>query len=108
MSQVSEPTSVLSGSTQCTAVECWQALQRLRSQCPLVQCITNYVSMDLMANTLLAIGASPAMAHGAFNVLTFLRKCLHELIPVFPSIQIPRGAMITSHCHFISIMGYFV
>ena len=28
---------------------------------PLIQCITNYVSMDFMANTLLAIGASPAM-----------------------------------------------
>ena len=74
MSQVSETTSVSSELAQCTAVECWQALQRLRSQCPLVQCITNYVSMDLMANTLLAIGASPAMAHGVFNVLTFLIK----------------------------------
>ena len=31
---------------------------------PLVQCITNYVSMDIMANTLLAIGASPAMVAG--------------------------------------------
>jgi hypothetical protein len=30
---------------------------------PLVQCITNFVSMDIMANTLLAAGCSPAMAH---------------------------------------------
>lgn len=72
MSQVSETTSVSSESAQCTAVECWQALQRLRSQCPLVQCITNYVSMDLMANTLLAIGASPAMAHAEEEVEEFV------------------------------------
>ena len=36
-------------------------LKRLREEKPLVQCITNFVSMDIMANTLLAIGASPAM-----------------------------------------------
>lgn len=39
-------------------------LQKLRTDSPLVQCITNYVAMDIMANTLLAVGASPAMAHG--------------------------------------------
>lgn len=36
---------------------------RLRSQPPLVQCITNYVSMDIAANVLNAAGASPAMVH---------------------------------------------
>lgn len=35
----------------------------LREQQPLVQCITNYVSMDLAANALIAAGASPAMVH---------------------------------------------
>jgi len=29
-----------------------------------VQCVTNYVSMDVMANVLIASGMSPAMAHG--------------------------------------------
>lgn len=38
-------------------------LEALRSQPPLVQCITNYVSMDLAANLLNAAGASPAMVH---------------------------------------------
>lgn len=28
-----------------------------------MQCITNFVSMDFMANVLLAAGMSPAMAH---------------------------------------------
>lgn len=35
----------------------------LREGSPLVQCLTNYVSMDLAANVLNAAGASPAMVH---------------------------------------------
>lgn len=35
----------------------------MKSKGPLVQCLTNYVSMDMMANGLLAAGASPAMVH---------------------------------------------
>ena len=38
-----------------------ELLKKLREDKPLVQCITNFVSMDIMANALLAIGASPAM-----------------------------------------------
>ena len=38
-------------------------LEKLKSINPLVHCITNYVSMDIAANTLLAVGASPAMIH---------------------------------------------
>lgn len=38
-------------------------LERLRADAPLVQCLTNYVSMDLAANLLNAAGASPAMVH---------------------------------------------
>lgn len=37
--------------------------RELRDQAPLVQCLTNYVSMDLVANLLNAAGASPAMVH---------------------------------------------
>lgn len=44
-----------------TSAAVWDLWQQMRSAQPLVQCITNYVSMDLMANTLLAAGASPAM-----------------------------------------------
>jgi len=36
-------------------------LARLRSEAPLVQCITNGVAMNVAANVLLAAGASPAM-----------------------------------------------
>lgn len=41
----------------------WAAVAALRDKCPLVQCLTNFVSMDIMANGLLALGASPAMVH---------------------------------------------
>ena len=40
-----------------------QLLDALREQPPLVQCITNYVAMNVAANVLLAAGASPAMVH---------------------------------------------
>ncbi len=48
-------------------------LGRLREQRPLVQTITNFVSMDVAANALLAIGASPAMVHAPEEVADFLR-----------------------------------
>ena len=40
-------------------------LARVREAAPLVQCITNYVAMNIAANVLLAAGASPAMVHAA-------------------------------------------
>ncbi|UXX81941.1 hydroxyethylthiazole kinase [Roseovarius pelagicus] len=38
-------------------------LTKMRSTAPLVQNITNYVAMNIMANVMLAAGASPAMVH---------------------------------------------
>jgi hydroxyethylthiazole kinase len=43
-------------------------LARLRAAAPLVHNVTNYVSMDVVANTLLAVGASPLMAHSVEEV----------------------------------------
>lgn len=40
-----------------------QRLSDVRAARPLVQSITNFVSMDIAANALLALGASPAMVH---------------------------------------------
>jgi hydroxyethylthiazole kinase len=45
-----------------------QALAELRQRRPLVHNITNYVVMDFSANALLAIGASPVMAHAIEEV----------------------------------------
>lgn len=41
----------------------WAAVAAVKQKGPLVQCLTNFVSMDIMANGLLAAGASPAMVH---------------------------------------------
>ena len=41
----------------------WNIVERIRSKAPLVHSITNYVVMNNTANALLAIGASPIMAH---------------------------------------------
>lgn len=53
------------------AARAWTHLTAVRSHSPLIQCITNFVSMDLMANTLLAAGASPAMIHSAEEIPEF-------------------------------------
>lgn len=45
------------------AARCGAVLDQMRAARPLVQNITNYVSMDIAANALLAVGASPAMVH---------------------------------------------
>lgn len=49
-----------------------QLLQALRAARPLVHNIANYVSMDVAANALLAIGASPAMVHAREEVAEFV------------------------------------
>ncbi|MCU0908884.1 MAG: hydroxyethylthiazole kinase [Rhodobacteraceae bacterium] len=46
-------------------------LERMRATAPLVHCITNYVAMNIMANVLLAAGASPAMVHAREEVAEF-------------------------------------
>ncbi len=38
-------------------------LHAMRANPPLVQCITNFVAMNIAANVMLAAGASPAMVH---------------------------------------------
>ena len=48
-----------------------RTLDRLREVRPLVQNITNYVSMDIAANALLALGASPAMVHAPEEIEDF-------------------------------------
>lgn len=46
----------------------WQNLEKVRKKAPLVHNITNYVVMNSTANALLAIGASPVMAHAIEEV----------------------------------------
>lgn len=48
-------------------------LNRMRRAAPLVHNITNHVAMNPVANILLALGASPAMAHAPEEVEAFAR-----------------------------------
>jgi hydroxyethylthiazole kinase len=56
----------------------WEELGRIRLEAPLVHNITNYVVMNTTANALLAIGASPVMAHALEEVaeMTSMAKAL--------------------------------
>ncbi|KAL3369352.1 hypothetical protein AABB24_009941, partial [Solanum stoloniferum] len=56
--------------------QAWTHFELVRQKSPLVQCITNFVSMDLMANTLLSAGASPAMIHSVEEIPEFTPKAL--------------------------------
>lgn len=48
-------------------------LAAVRRDAPLVQCLTNFVSMNYAANAVLAIGASPAMVHAEQEAPEFAR-----------------------------------
>src|SRR5436305_11064716 len=48
-------------------------LERMRTRRPLVHHITNFVTMNDVANATLAIGASPVMAHAAEEVAEVAR-----------------------------------
>lgn len=50
------------------AEKIWQDVQTIRKKLPLIHNITNYVVMNTTANALLAMGASPVMAHAIEEV----------------------------------------
>lgn len=56
----------------------WADIQAIRDRSPLIHNITNYVVMEQTANCLLAIGASPVMAHAVEEVedMAALSSCL--------------------------------
>ncbi len=54
--------------TSLDAAALWADLQAVREQAPLVHSITNFVVMNYNANALLAVGASPVMAHAEEEV----------------------------------------
>lgn len=51
----------------------WKVIQDVRKKSPLVHNITNYVVMNTTANAILAIGASPVMAHSSDEVCDIVR-----------------------------------
>ena len=57
----------------------WNHIQKVKEQSPLVHNITNYVVMNSTANALLAVGASPIMAH-APNEVNAMVAISHALV----------------------------
>ncbi len=52
-----------------------ELIKQIRNARPIIQCITNMVSVNDCANALLAIGASPVMAHHPLEVEEIQRNC---------------------------------
>lgn len=52
-----------------------KAITQLRETKPLVLCLTNYVTMDFMANCLLSLGAAPIMTHDERELDELVRIC---------------------------------
>lgn len=57
----------------------WKHIQSVKQQSPLVHNITNYVVMNNTANALLAVGASPIMAHAKSEVCDMV-KIAHSVV----------------------------
>ncbi|MFD2903532.1 hydroxyethylthiazole kinase [Sphingobacterium anhuiense] len=63
----------------------WKHIQQVRAQSPLVHNITNFVVMNNTANALLAVGASPIMAHAKSEVV--------EMVTISDSLVINIGTL---------------
>ncbi|HKK31991.1 MAG TPA: hydroxyethylthiazole kinase [Desulfomicrobiaceae bacterium] len=77
-----------------TANAIWTDVQAIRAKAPLVHNITNFVVMNNTANALLAIGASPVMAHAPEEV--------EDMVAIASSLVINIG---TLSREWISAMG---
>ncbi|MEN6374272.1 MAG: hydroxyethylthiazole kinase [Smithella sp.] len=53
---------------QITAADVYKSMETIRQKAPVIHNITNYVVMNNTANALLALGASPVMAHAVEEV----------------------------------------
>lgn len=63
-------------------------LTQLKQVKPLVLCLTNYVTMDFMANSLLALGAAPLMSESEHEI--------EELVSISQAVYINIGTLNTA------------
>ncbi len=68
-----------------TAESLWGDIETIRQNAPLVHNITNYVVMNTTANALLALGASPVMAHA--------REEVEEMVAISSALVINIGTL---------------
>ena len=60
----------------------WESILHVRNTSPLVHNITNYVVMNNTANALLAVGASPIMAHAHAEMDDMVQLCQSVVINI--------------------------
>jgi hydroxyethylthiazole kinase len=68
-----------------TAMEIYKSIETIRHKAPVVHNITNYVVMNNTANALLALGASPVMAHA--------REEVEEMVNIASALVINIGTL---------------
>jgi hydroxyethylthiazole kinase len=68
-----------------TAEQIYKSIEAIRKQAPVVHNITNYVVMNNTANAILAIGASPVMAHA--------QEELEEMVNIAQAMVINIGTL---------------
>ncbi|MGE4569323.1 MAG: hydroxyethylthiazole kinase [Bacteroidales bacterium] len=80
-----------------TAQSLWSDLQNIRGKAPLVHNITNFVVMNNTANALLAIGASPVMAHALQE--------MEEMTAIASALVLNIGTLSTSWVEAMVVAG---
>lgn len=72
-------------------------LKKVREKSPLIHSITNYVVMNYTANALLAIGASPVMAHA--------REEMEEMVSISSALVLNLGTLSNKWIESMHIAG---
>lgn len=83
----------------------WAIVAAVRERAPLVHNITNFVVMNNTANALLALGASPAMAHALDEVEDFvaISQALVVNIGTLDSVQIAACKLAAAHASRVGV-----
>lgn len=74
-----------------------EMLGKVRAESPLVQCIQNPVAMDISANALLAVGASPAMVTAVEESGPFMQ--------VASALSVNMGGLTSTRCASRLLLG---
>jgi len=90
---------------QVTAAQIWSAIEAIREQAPVIHNITNFVVMNNTANALLALGASPVMAHAEEEVaeMVNISGALVINIGTLSSTWVPSMLQAVHHAHLKKI-----
>jgi hydroxyethylthiazole kinase len=86
---------------QVTASQIWSAVEMIRENAPVIHNITNFVVMNNTANALLALGASPVMAHADEEVeeMVDIASALVINIGTLSRYWIPSMLRAAQHAH---------